>query len=110
MMLAAAEGHVACIDALVRCGGDVNKHAETSGVTALFLAAQQGHAHCVEALARHGADVNKRKHVRGGQARAWCCYSAVTRWSRRMAARHLSSLRKRGTSEPSTCWCATAET
>ena len=48
---AAEYGHLACLEALLRQGADVNS-ATSEGWTALHSAAVYGHTPCVEALIR----------------------------------------------------------
>ena len=58
LSIAAREGHVAVVEAMVAAGADVNK-ADKYGVTPLYFAALEGHVAVVEALVAARADVNK---------------------------------------------------
>ena len=62
---ASKQGHVDCVRALIKSGGDVNKGdvnryrtRRAGGKTALMHAAGNGHHQCVEVLLEAGADVN----------------------------------------------------
>jgi len=57
LILAARNGHLVVVEALLRAGADPN-HAMSDGRTALILAAEHGHLPVVEALLRAGADPN----------------------------------------------------
>ncbi|MCX5924739.1 MAG: ankyrin repeat domain-containing protein [Candidatus Dependentiae bacterium] len=58
LMLAAEQGHVAVVEALIRAGARVNE-VDNYYDTALMIAARLGHAGMVEALIKAGAKVNK---------------------------------------------------
>jgi cytohesin len=57
LILAAQNGHLAVVEALLKAGADAAR-ATTDGRTALHLAAQNGHTAVVEALLKAGADPN----------------------------------------------------
>ena len=57
MYIAAKNGHVDAIRALVRCGADVNA-ARQDGGTPMHAAAQNGHVNAIEILAENRADIN----------------------------------------------------
>lgn len=59
LLLAAKQGHVLALRAMLAQGADVHK-ADAEGRTALFHAACRGHAGIVQALVDAGADVNRR--------------------------------------------------
>ena len=59
LFIAARQGHVGLIDALLRSGADVNQEVTSHGATALFIAALGGHVAVVDILIAAGADVNK---------------------------------------------------
>ena len=56
--IAAADGHVKCLQALLNEGVDVNYGNERNRYTPLMWAAQNGRDECVELLIKAGADVN----------------------------------------------------
>ncbi|TIW16906.1 MAG: ankyrin repeat domain-containing protein, partial [Mesorhizobium sp.] len=59
LSLAAAKGHLACIQALVRHPSiDIDARADYYGRTPLIEAARNGHLDVVKLLVEHGADVN----------------------------------------------------
>ena len=57
LLLAAEEGHVACLEALLDAGADIN-HSDTDGLTALFCAADAGHLQALELLLERGSRVD----------------------------------------------------
>ena len=61
LLQASEKGHVECIEALHRCGADINARAK-GGWTAMMYASQSGRMECIEALHRCGADVNAREN------------------------------------------------
>jgi len=56
LILAAANGHSACVTALIEAKADVNLPAENGG-SALMFAAANGHSPCVTALIEGKASV-----------------------------------------------------
>jgi ankyrin repeat protein len=58
--MAAQEGHVAVVDALIAAGADMDVTV-MQGVTPLSMAAQEGETAVVVALLKGGASVNKVK-------------------------------------------------
>jgi ankyrin repeat protein len=56
--LAAENGHLACVEVLLKAGFDVNKRDRLDNATALHWAAQGGHLDVVKRLVAAGADVN----------------------------------------------------
>ena len=56
--IAAADGHVNCLHALLNAGADVNCTNEKNGYTPLMWAAWNGKDECVELLIKEGANVN----------------------------------------------------
>ena len=56
--IAAAEGHVKCLEALLNAGADVKYANCDNGYTPLMWAARNGKDECVEVLIKAGADVN----------------------------------------------------
>tara|TARA_B110000208_G_scaffold100171_1_gene124932 strand:- start:72 stop:1823 length:1752 start_codon:yes stop_codon:yes gene_type:complete len=59
LYIAARQGHVSMIDALLRSGATVDLATADGGRTPLFIAAQNGHTAAVVKLLAAGADVNK---------------------------------------------------
>jgi ankyrin repeat protein len=57
-MWAAADGHAAVVDALVKAGADVRARLK-SGFTPLLFAAREGRINAVQALLKAGADANE---------------------------------------------------
>ena len=57
MWAACQNGHVKCVDALIRLGADMEKVQTDTGMTPLFMASQNGHRTCVEALVSARADL-----------------------------------------------------
>src|SRR5262245_12280281 len=66
LLLAAKDGHVAVIEALVAAGADANE-ATTNGTTPLMLAAAAGKSEGVKTLLDHGAKIDA-KEVKGETA------------------------------------------
>jgi ankyrin repeat protein len=56
--IAAANGHLDCVDLLLRLGFDVNTRDRLDNASALHWAAQEGHLDIVERLLAAGADVD----------------------------------------------------
>ena len=63
LMWAAAEGHVAVIEELIKAGADFRTPLD-SGFTPLMFAVRQGHIAAVKALLKAGVDVNEPVQVR----------------------------------------------
>ena len=61
--IAAADGHVKCLQALLNAGADVNYANKKNGYTPLMWDAQNGRDECVEMLIKAGADVNTTKLI-----------------------------------------------
>ena len=59
LCVAAMNGHVTLVDALLRAGADKDA-ARDDGATPLYTAAQNGHGNVVDALLRAGVDKDKR--------------------------------------------------
>jgi ankyrin repeat protein len=59
LILAACNGHVEAMHALLDAGADVNK-SDCAGTTALHYAGANGHIEVVDALTKAGADINFR--------------------------------------------------
>jgi ankyrin repeat protein len=59
LMLAASEGHAACVSALLDAGAQVDAK-NNDGRTALMLAAHKGHTDCLTALLFAGAEVDAK--------------------------------------------------
>ena len=57
--IAAADGHVKCLEALLNTGADMNMVNEGNHYTPLIWAVRYGHHECVKVLIKAGADVNK---------------------------------------------------
>lgn len=55
--LAAENGHLDCVELLLRLGFDVNRRDQSDHATALYWAAQEGHLGVVKRLVDAGADV-----------------------------------------------------
>ena len=55
LMIAPRDGHVKCVEALIKQGADVNALDENSS-TPLMRAADRGNVECVKALVTAGAD------------------------------------------------------
>ena len=134
--VAAQKGQVACIDALVRRGADVNRAEEEvqwcgicmcmsrrcaadheqEGATPTHVAARKGHVDCIEALVRHGADVNMAgkvsvEHVhRSAEPRLSgdCMCGGCAVMASRMAKRRQSLQLSKATWPASRRWCGTA--
>ena len=64
LYIAARQGHVGLIDALLQSGADVDQ-AHANGWTSLLIAAWQGHLTVVTKLIAAGADVNKAETEHG---------------------------------------------
>ena len=64
LLIAARQGHVGLIDALLESGADVDQ-AKANGSTPLFIAAENGHLAVVTKLVAAGADVNKAMTTSG---------------------------------------------
>ena len=60
MWVAAANNHVACVEAVARAGGDANKPNPPTKYTPLHCAAEGGHVASVDALLRIRANVHAR--------------------------------------------------
>ncbi|HUI96489.1 MAG TPA: ankyrin repeat domain-containing protein [Xanthobacteraceae bacterium] len=56
--IAAANGHLDCVNLLLRPGADVNARDRNDNATALHWAAQEGHLDVVERLLAAGADID----------------------------------------------------
>ena len=56
--IAAADGHVKCLEALLNAGADVNHKNKKNGYTPLVWAVRNGKDECVDVLIKAGADVN----------------------------------------------------
>src|SRR5690606_13523964 len=63
LMMAARNGSVAAIEALVAAGAEVDAVEPLRGTTALMWAAEQRRAEAVSALIAHGADVNRQSKL-----------------------------------------------
>ena len=64
LLVAARQGHVELIDALLRRGADVNL-PKANGATPLYLAAQEGHLAAASKLLEAGANVNQARYTVG---------------------------------------------
>ena len=58
VFMAVVYGHVACVEALIRAGADVNL-PDVDGTTPVVSAAYNGHVECIKVLIDAGADVEK---------------------------------------------------
>src|SRR6266478_5223943 len=61
---AAADGHAAVVELLLKAGGDFRTPLPDSGFTPLFFAAREGRTEVVRALLKAGADVNEAMQPR----------------------------------------------
>jgi len=71
---AAKEGHLECLDYLIKKGAQVNMAGQYYN-TPLHLAARQGHLDCVNSLLQHGGNVKKRERYQQTplHSAAWMC-------------------------------------
>ncbi len=58
-MWAAADGHAAVVELLIKAGADFRTPLPDSGFTPLFFAVREGRTEVVRALLKAGADVNE---------------------------------------------------
>lgn len=76
--LAAAGGHLDCIDLLLQRGFDVNRRDQADHATALHWAAQEGHLKAVERLVAAGADLEGEGDAHGLGVLGWAtCFQQV---------------------------------
>ncbi|MHC4620631.1 MAG: ankyrin repeat domain-containing protein [Planctomycetota bacterium] len=68
LMVAAQNGHMEIVKALLEAKADVNIQRKTDGVTALWMAAQNGHVEVVKLLLESKADVNVKDKTYGATA------------------------------------------
>src|SRR5438093_4470667 len=64
LMWAAAEGHAAVVELLIKAGADFRAPLPDSGFTPLFFAVREGRIEVVRALLKAGADVNEAMQPR----------------------------------------------
>ena len=89
LMLAAYEGHIGRVRAMLERGADVNARDE-DGDTALMFAAFKGHALVVHLLLTHGADVDAMA------GNGWTAIKAARSCRYNAVAEMLESARDRG--------------
>jgi ankyrin repeat protein len=65
LYVAASEGNLPVVQALIAAGADVNSAYEQRGLTPLYVAASEGNLPVVQALIAAGADVNSAYEQRG---------------------------------------------
>ena len=58
LFVAASRGNLACVEALIALGADLELPMRRPSLTPLHVASHKGHAACVRALLRAGADVD----------------------------------------------------
>ena len=69
--LAAQDGHVPVVEALLSAGADSDTTRGDSGESVVMITARAGHADVLRRLVAHGADVNAKGRIRSQTALMW---------------------------------------
>ncbi len=83
LFLAAFDGDLAKVNALLAAGADPNAKTTDNGATALMMASLEGHTEVVNALLAAKADPNAKRTGHGATALYWASYTRITatpRW------------------------------